>query len=245
LKDLALEGQPNGDPHGALAERYLGFTFAAIHVVHATDARLEGCRIRGWPSDGISMQQGAGNTVTGCWVQQCRGHGFHPGGGLRDSAFDQNLARGNGQDGLYFCMKVQHVIVSGNRFLENQWNGIGGLGDWGDQYNLVTNNVCQANGQNGIWVVDGANNTVANNICVNNSQKSPGQYSGILLNTTADTIVTGNRCLDDQETKTQKHGIVEFASCHGNLIANNHCRGNAQAGLALAGKDSQKSSNLE
>jgi hypothetical protein len=62
---------------------------------------------------------------------------------------------------------------------------------------------------------------------------------------TADTIVTGNRCLDDQETKTQKHGILEFSSCHGNLIANNLCRGNAQKGLALAGKDSQHNGNVE
>jgi hypothetical protein len=66
-----------------------------------------------------------------------------------------------------------------------------------------------------------------------------------VLNQTADTIVSGNRCLDDQATKTQKHGILEFSSCRSNVIANNLCRGNAGAGLALAGKDTRQSGNLD
>jgi len=86
---------------------------------------------------------------------------------------------------------------------------------------------------------------VVSNICINNSQSAPGQSCGIVLNQTADTIVIGNRCLDDQATKTQKHGILEFSSCRSNVIANNLCRGNAGSGLALAGKDTRQSSNLE
>src|SRR5262249_13933527 len=139
----------------------------------------------------------------------------------------------------------RHVVASNNVFADNKGNGIGSLGDNGDKYNVVANNVCQANGGSGIWLFDGDNNTVTNNMCVNNSQAVPGTHYGIVLNPTADTIVSGNRCLDDQKTKTQKHGILEFSSCRSNLIANNLCRGNADAGLALAGKDSRQSGNLE
>ena len=76
-------------------------------------------------------------------------------------------------------------------------------------------------------------------ICANNDG------CGILLNRTADTIVQGNRCLDDRRMKTQKHGVFEFGSCRSNLFANNHCRGNAQAGLVLEGKDSHSSGNVD
>ncbi len=243
VKDLVLDGRikDKGGPTGY----ELSFKMAAIHFIDATDSRIEGCQILGWASDGICLSRGGTNAVVRCLVQDCGGHGFHPGGGVRDSVFSDNVAHGNGRDGLYFCMNVRHVIVSNNVFAGNKGNGIGGLGDSGDKYNVVTGNVCRANGANGICVVDGDNNSVTNNICINNSQSIPGRYSGISLNKTAETIVTGNRCLDDQETKTQKHGIVEFSSCRANLFGNNLCRGNAQASLALAGKDSQQSGNLE
>jgi parallel beta-helix repeat protein len=178
-------------------------------------------------------------------VQDCRGNGLHPGGGLRDSTFTENVVRKNGGEGLYFCAGVRNVVVGHNVFAANKGNGIGALGDNGDKYNVVTTNVCEANGGSGIWLFGGDNNTVVNNICLNNSQTGPGQAGGIVLNQTTDTIVSGNRCLDDQTHKTQKHGILEFSSCRSNLIANNLCRGNAGSGLELAGQNTRQSGNLE
>jgi parallel beta-helix repeat protein len=246
IRDLVIDGRTEETNPGQFTDTYLGFNFAAIHLVQVTDSRIEGCQVLGWPnSDGIVLSRGGGIKVVNCLVQDCRGHGYHPGGGVRDTVFTNNVAQGNGRDGLFFCARVQHVVVSNSVFTGNRGNGIGGLGDDGDKYNIVTGNVCQANGASGISLFDGADNTVTNNICVNNSQSSPGRYSGILLNKTSDTLVTGNRCLDDQETKTQKHGIFEFSSCHGNLFANNLCRGNGQSGLALAGRDGVQTGNLE
>src|SRR5262249_9407826 len=51
---------------------------------------------------------------------------------------------------LFFCARVRHVVVSNSVFTGNRGDGIGGLGDDGDKYNVVTGNVCQANGANGI-----------------------------------------------------------------------------------------------
>jgi hypothetical protein len=76
-------------------------------------------------------------------------------------------------------------------------------------------------------------------ICANNAG------CGILLNRTADTIVQGNRCLDDQRVKTRKHGVFEFRSCRSNLFANNLCPGNAQAGQVLEGEGSQSSGDVD
>jgi parallel beta-helix repeat protein len=244
IRDLVIDGRPADKPQ-ANSEVQLGFTFAAIILVRATNSRVEGCWVVGWPSDGISVQGGGGNAVVRCRVQDCRGNGLHPGGGLRDSTFTENVVRKNGGEGLYFCAGVRNVVVGHNVFAANKGNGIGALGDNGDKYNVVTTNVCEANGGSGIWLFGGDNNTVVNNICLNNSQTGPGQAGGIVLNQTTDTIVSGNRCLDDQTHKTQKHGILEFSSCRSNLIANNLCRGNAGSGLELAGQNTRQSGNLE
>jgi hypothetical protein len=76
-------------------------------------------------------------------------------------------------------------------------------------------------------------------ICANNDG------CGILLNRTADTIVQGNRCLDDQRVKTQEHRVFEFRSCRSNLFANDLCPGNAQAGLVLEDEGSESSGNVD
>jgi len=181
--------------------------------------------------------------VTKCVVEKCRGPGFHAGGGLRDSVFADNEARGNLDDGFYFCARVTRVVVRNNRFMENQESSVGGLGDGGDIDNVVEDNLCKANGKCGIALWDGTSNTVRNNLCVNNSQSSSGRWSGILLSLTAKSVVSGNRCYDDQETKTQKHGIEELADCQKNTITDNDCRGSEQAGLSLAGREGRRSGN--
>ncbi|MBM3890038.1 MAG: hypothetical protein FJ388_13055 [Verrucomicrobia bacterium] len=242
IRDLSLHG-PLDNPRARWGV-VLPFTVAAIHLVDAADSRVEGCSVLGWWSDGISLQRGASNTIERCVVQKCGGKGFHPGGGLHDSVFSRNVARGNGDDGLYFCAKVQRVTVRDNEFIGNKANGIGGLGDVGDKFNTVTNNLCADNGLNGIQLCDGGHNTVVNNICRNNSQSAPGRYSGIWLRNTADSVVTGNRCFDNQPVKTQKNGIEELPDCRSNLITGNNCRNNAQSGLVLAGRDSQHNNNV-
>lgn len=252
LKDLTVDGRSDENPGpsvvaprapGKPAE--LGFQFAAVNIMDATGLRIEGCRVRGWPSDGISVQRGSGNTVTKCVVETCRGPGYHAGGGERDSVFFENEARGNLGDGFYFCAKVTRVTVRDNKFIGNKASGIGGLGEWGDRENTVENNLCESNGTSGIALWDGEGNTLKNNTCVNNSQREPGRWSGISLAATQGTVLSDNVCSDRQATKTQKHGIYESPNCRGNTFTRNDCRGNAQEGLLLSGKDGRQDGNLK
>lgn len=246
-RDLSLYG-PLDNPRARWAI-VLPFHVAAIHFNGVSDSRVERCSVTGWLSDGISVQGGSvkgpssGNdVVVDCVVQNCGGIGLHPGGGLHDSLFSHNLSRGNGSDGLYFCAGVTRVTVSGNQLIGNQGNGVGGLGDYDDRFNLVTNNVCAENGLDGILMCDGDHNTVAGNTCRNNSQAVPGQYSGIEMANTSASVVIGNRCFDDQEKKTQKHGIEELADCRTNTIASNNCQGNLQLDVMLAAAQPQPAS---
>lgn len=252
LKDLTIDARSEENPGLAAvsvrAKRRpadLGFTFAAINLMEMKDGRIEGCRVNGWPADGISLQKGSRNVVRRCVVEKCRGPGFHAGGRETDSEFADNEARGNLGEGFYFCAWVTRVTVKNNKFIGNKGDGIGGLGDSGDIDNVVERNLCQENGGSGISLWDGERNTVKNNTCANNSQASPGQWSGITLSKTENSVVSGNRCFDDQPRHTQKHGVEELENCHGNTITDNDCRGNALAGVALAGKGGKQSGNRE
>ncbi|MGH7959855.1 MAG: right-handed parallel beta-helix repeat-containing protein, partial [Opitutaceae bacterium] len=253
IKDLTIDGRAEENPGPALVSERpkgtppdLGFTFAAVDLIRVSDSRVENVRVKGWPAEGISVQgKGSGNVVTKCHVVRCRGAGIHPGGRMQDSVFSENEARGNLGDGFYFCAWVTRVTVRNNKFIGNQKSGVGGLGSTEDIDNIVEGNLCEGNGMNGISLLDGASNTVRNNICINNSQSEPGRWGGIALAATNKSVVSGNKCYDNQPARTQKHGIEELASCQGNTITNNDCRNNAQSGVALAGRDSQLSGNLQ
>src|SRR5262249_35114275 len=143
VKDLTIDGQAKANPGPALVSPRpkgtppeLGFTFAAINLLEMTDGRIEGCRIKEWPADGISVQKGRRNLVTRCFVEGCRGPGYHAGGRETDSEFSDNEARGNLGDGFYFCAWVTRVLVRDNKFIGNKGNGVGDLGHGGDQENI-------------------------------------------------------------------------------------------------------------
>ena len=240
IKDLTIDGRAEENPGPAtVSERPngtppdLGFTFAAVDLIRVSDSRVENVQIRGWPADGISLQgkgnvhgKYRGNVVTKCYVANCRGPGFHAGGRLEDSEFFDNEARENLGDGFYFCAWVTRITVRNNKFIGNRGSGVGGLGDSGDIENVVEDNRCECNGTSGISLWNGEGNTVRNNICLNNSQREPGRWSGISLAKTENSIITGNRCFDDQPTKTQKRGIEQLTNCRGNTVFDNDCRGN-------------------
>jgi len=248
IRNLSIDGRKEENPGPTpltVRNKDLAFTFSAIHFVGAKTSRIESCQVSGWPSDGISLQGGNGNSVRKCVVENCRGEGLHPGGNLHDSEFSENESRGNGEDGLYFCAGNERILVRNNKFIGNKGSGVGGLGDWGDKFNIVENNHCEANGHSGITLYDGDSNTIRNNTCINNSQSSPGMYSGILLSKTAKSTICGNRCFDNQKTKTQAYGIGETANCQGNVITGNDCRGNLKSGLTLDGQGGERTGNRE
>jgi len=240
IEDLKLDGSIAANPGPETS-----WTMAGIHLHGTRDAVVRNVTVSGWPSDGIGVQGGSGNRITELLVEDCRGHGFHPGTLLRHSVFSNIIARRNTQHGLYFCAGVQHVIVSDSLFEANAWSGVGGLGDSNDTFNLVANNVCFGNGQAGIHATHGADNSIIGNMVVNNSKATPGRFSGIHLTSVTDMTVVGNRCLDNQPAKTQSHGIGESGQSNRNLITGNHCLGNLKGGIRLVGPESVATGNMD
>lgn len=239
IRDLTIDGGA-GRPNTGVMD----FTWAALHFYDCVDLTIDNCRVRNYICDGISVQGGRGATITNCLVENCRGHGMHPGTGLQDSVWANNVARENTVDGLFFCMRVRHSVICNNVFVGNSNCGIGHVGGGGDKYNVVSGNTCIGNGRWGIQVFDGSDNIITGNLCLNNSQSAPGKYPGIGVIKTTDTVISGNRCLDDQESKTQAAGIIEQEESNFNLITGNLCRGNLGPGVQTSGPDTQAYGNV-
>ncbi|MBT3265977.1 right-handed parallel beta-helix repeat-containing protein [Candidatus Poribacteria bacterium] len=237
IADLSVRG-----PGGADGP-WWDFTYSAIHVVRCERTRIRDCSVTGWPSDGISIQRGYDAQVTGCRAHGCRGHGYHPGTGLGHSIWSHNIGKGNGGDGLYFCMGVHHSVCSDNVFTENGQNGIGGVANGGDHHDIISNNVCSYNGLCGIDANRGEEQLITGNLLLGNSRSDPGRWPGVRLHDMRHTLVQGNRCADDQDTPTQTFGIVESGESDVNLVSGNLCAG-MSVGVEIAGPGSQAEGNL-
>lgn len=105
----------------------------------------------------------------------------------------------------------------------------------------LTGNVLEGCQRSGILLFDCTDFTVTGNICRNNGldQAQTNHYHGITLWSSTATVdkgaVIGNRCYDDQATKTQQHGIRTLNTIGASVvIANNILDGNATAGLTYS-----------
>ena len=243
---ILVSERPKGTPPD------LGFTFAAVDLIRVADSRVENVRVKGWPSDGISVQGQVaahgkyhGNAVTKCFVENCRGPGYHAGGRLEDSEFTENEARGNLGDGFYFCAWVTRIAVRNNKFIRNQGSGVGGLGDAGDRDNVVEGNTCEANGKSGVQLWDGRKHRegqhVPQQLAVLRPARSaasrwPPPPAASSLAIAASTISRERH----KNTASKKPPIAAP-----NSVMNNETNGNLSGGLALLGKEGQYSGNRQ
>lgn len=239
IADLAIDANLRENPGP-----WTDFTLAAIHLANVSDATVRHVSIRSSIGDGIGVQGGRDNRVESCVVESCRGQGLHPGTSLRQAVFSKNVSRYNQGDGLYFCAEVVGSSVTDNLLHDNAGSGIGGLGDGGDRFNVVANNICRQNGLWGIQAVAGRDNVIVGNTCFDNSQKQPGQIAGILVADSTRTLVSSNRCGAEGDKPTQKFGIDEQGKSDANVVVGNLCEGNLQGGIALVGPQTQVSGNL-
>lgn len=217
IADLTIEGSDRRPPRDKC-----DFVVAAVHTRDCRDVRVSRLTVRRWLGDGIGIQGGQGAIVTGCVVEDCVGHGYHPGTGVTQSVWADNIARGNSRDGFFFCLRVTHSTVRGNVLVGNRGHGIGGLTD-PDQYNAVIGNVCAENGLHGIDADRAIGNTIQGNVCRGNSRCLPGKYAGIYLAGHKHCVVTGNVCVDKSASPTQVRGVVNCDPVGPNVVKDNQC----------------------
>jgi len=222
VRDVTIENMVIDGGITTHSVRKCDFVVAAVHAHKSANIRIRDLSIRNWPGDGIGLQGGSGGWVTGCLVENCAGHGYHPGTGITQSTWTDNMAQRNTRDGFFFCLRVTHSTVRGNILVGNGGHGIGGLSD-PDQYNTVIGNVCADNGMHGIDADKAIGNTIQGNICRNNSRSVAGRFAGIYLAGHRNNIVTGNVCVDDQPLPTQLQPLADLQPAGANIIRDNLC----------------------
>jgi len=161
----------------------------------------------------------------------------------KNNIVSNNTIEDSANNGI-LAIYCDNCVISGNSSYSNAWSGI--AVDTSEAITVIGNS-CYLNDQHGIALDDSSECTVTGNICRNNNIDN-GTYYGIGVYTSAaattNNILTGNRCYDDQGTKTQDYGIAEAGSADYTTIVGNDVTGNKDGGITKAGANTIVRDNL-
>jgi Pectate lyase superfamily protein/Right handed beta helix region len=163
-----------------------------------------------------------------------------------DTLISSNRILEPAQDkGSLECIQIDgtsaRATVTGNHCEYGDDNGITA---WGAGEHVVTGNFVMFCAHHGISV-NGNNCAVSGNV-VKNSGQHPAipNTSGIgILSGVTGTVVTGNRCYDDQGVKTQVYGLFETGTADKNTILGNDFAGNKEGPISYVGANSVVGAN--
>lgn len=139
-------------------------------------------------------------TVTGCNVtgNLCQFGGIANGGPSFQCSITGNTIIGALVGGIFFGGAVSSPVDS-----------------------VIANNMIYKSGHDGIVTDSVINLTISGNVVMDSSQASSGTYGGIAIANTAatptDILITGNRCGDDQASKTQAYAVRNIATAWANI----------------------------
>jgi parallel beta-helix repeat protein len=141
---------------------------------------------------------------------------------------------------------INSSIISGNLCNGNGWDGITLYdGSGASQQNVLIGNVCRMNGRDGIRIEESNYNALIGNICHSNADN----YNGIYImgaNGSDRNVCVGNVCNDLQGTATQEYGInVADSDSNKNLILGNILYPNVSGTIADAGTDTVDEHNIK
>jgi hypothetical protein len=157
--------------------------------------KLKGLRVKDYHGDGISFQQCRGTRVEGCTLEGMTGLGLHPGSGSVGAVLRANTCRGNGADGIFYCLRVSFSLCEDNTIENNGGFGISIGGR--DTDHLVRRNTIRGNAKAGIHfrehdaAMAGSRNRIEENTLENNCRKEgPGEIE--VRGATSDVHILGN-----------------------------------------------------
>lgn len=204
VEHLIVEGNKEENPF------IDGCRGAGIYLYRGFGAVIEHCTVRNYNGDGISFQQSNDVTVRHCVVEGNTGLGLHPGSGSQRPVVRENVARSNGQDGLFLCWRVRHGLFEKN-LLEN--NGRFGISiGHKDTDNLLRENLVRSNDEDGIFFrneslgMAGHRNRIENNVIENNGSK--GSVAGIRVRGETRDLVFRNNIIRDTRPERERRQTV-------------------------------------
>ena len=81
-------------------------------------------------------------------------------------------------------------------------------------------------------------------MCIRDSNRTLTNPAGIRIIDSTYLVLLGNRCFDDQATKTQDYGIKEIGTSDYNIISHNILVGNKTGAISTVGVNTQALDNI-
>jgi nitrous oxidase accessory protein NosD len=204
LEGLTIEGNKSGNPH------LNGCRGAGIFLYRGFGTVIEDCTVRNYNGDGVSFQQSNDVQVRNCVSEDNASLGFHPGSGSQRPVVEKNLARRNGEDGLFLCWRVRHGVFQDNILEGNQRFGIS-IGHK-DSDNVFVGNQVRMNEEAGVCfrneseAMAGHRNKFEANVIENNGVKKDAP--GIRVRgETKDLTFKGNVIRDTRSGRDRKQTV--------------------------------------
>ena len=148
LKDASIENV-SIDGNREQNELLNGCRGSGVFLLQATNVTIRGVEVRNYNGDGISFQQTLDVLIEDCVCEDNAGHGLHPGSGSVRPIMRNCRCIGNGNDGIFYCLRVTYSLTEGCTLEKNGGMGISVGGR--DTDHLIRNNTIRLNGRHGLY----------------------------------------------------------------------------------------------
>ena len=143
VTDLAIDGNRTQNA-------YLnGCRGGGVYLIQAHDVTIRNVSVREFNGDAISFQQCVRTTIEDCQLVDNTGHGLHPGSGSVAPIIRRCKCLNNGNDGIFYCLRVTYSLCEGCELNGNGHDGIS-IGER-DSHHLIRNNVICGSGRYGVY----------------------------------------------------------------------------------------------
>jgi len=231
---------------------FLGCLSGGIAVRDGSNINIEGNTFRDIGSRGVYVYEDADQvTITNNFFYGGLHHSIHVGAGAHHK-ITNNTVQSNYNTAIKVetCpgtmilgnivtdvdsgegIRVQtskHSTVSNNTVRRADSTGIILTGySSADEFMVVSDNVCDSNGRDGIALLNVDVSTISGNLCTDNDSGTTGSYSGIYLYYASRNVLSNN--IATSPGGTQTYGI-NLSSSTKNVITSNQLGGNVTGGL--------------
>ena len=168
---LAVDGNRAQNP-----TRLNGCRGGGVFLIQARRVALRELHVANVHGDGNSFQQCVDTRIDDCVCEDNAGLGLHPGSGSVGAVMRRCTCRRNGEDGIFYCLRVSFSLCEGCTIEANGRHGISIGGR--DTDHLVRGNTVRGNGGAGIYfrphdrVMAGHRNQIEDNTLAANCQST-------------------------------------------------------------------------
>ena len=237
-----------------------------VYLFHSTNCIVSNLNIINAPDSSIVLDGGSDNIVSHNFIDTTADIGIYV-SGSNNNIITENNIQGSASYGIRLRNGSQSNTVS-NNFLYNcgttgqpsiivmesseqnlissnyvSTSGLTGIDINNSAYTSVVGNYVELSQREGIKIDTISRGLITGNVTHRNSQAAGNTYSGIVLNSASNCVVSGNRSGDIGSGTRQKYGIEEGGTSDYNSITGNMLERNGTGGLHVVGSHTEVGHN--